>query len=104
MRGNLEMALIQRDLLGGSTTVSIAMPVTMMPMSDTIYQPPMISFSFDDAQQIIDELWRCGIRPSESVGTGGAAGALAATERHLADMKNILFHKLGILGNESAKK
>lgn len=45
------------------------------------------------AQQLMDDLWRGGIRPSEG---SGSAGQLAATERHLADMKAIAFAKLGI--------
>jgi hypothetical protein len=45
------------------------------------------------AQQLMDELWICGLRPSEG---SGSAGSLAATERHLADMKKIVFHALKI--------
>lgn len=41
------------------------------------------------AQELMDSLWQCGLRPSEG---SGSAGALAATERHLADMRQIAFH------------
>lgn len=34
----------------------------------------------------MDELWTCGLRPSEGT---GSAGSLAATERHLKDMQVI---------------
>ena len=40
----------------------------------------------DQAQQLMDDLWRCGLRPTEG---SGSAGSLAATERHLADMTRI---------------
>ena len=54
---------------------------------------PILSLSIEDAQLIIDELWNVGLRPSEGT---GSAGALAASERHLADMRAIAFHSLGV--------
>ena len=38
------------------------------------------------AQALMDNLWSCGLRPSEGT---GSAGSLAATERHLKDMQEI---------------
>lgn len=52
---------------------------------------PTFSLKKSEAQELIDELWRCGIRPSEGT---GSAGSLAATERHLKDMQKIA---LGLL-------
>jgi hypothetical protein len=40
-------------------------------------------------------LWNCGLRPTEG---SGSAGSLAATQRHLDDMRTVAFHKLGIKG------
>lgn len=40
------------------------------------------------AQVLMDDLWSCGIRPTEG---SGSAGSLAATERHLKDMQSIAF-------------
>jgi hypothetical protein len=34
----------------------------------------------EDAQSLMDELWQCGLRPTEGA---GIAGALAATQAHL---------------------
>lgn len=42
----------------------------------------------DDLQSLMDELWNVGIRPTEGT---GSAGSLAATERHLADMRALVF-------------
>lgn len=42
------------------------------------------------AQVLMDDLWRCGLRPTEG---SGSAGALAATERHLEDMRTLVFEK-----------
>jgi len=47
----------------------------------------------DAAQQLVDQLWICGYRPSEG---SGSAGSLAATEKHLADMRTIAFKALEI--------
>lgn len=49
---------------------------------------PTLSFSFDEAQRLMDELWRVGLRLAEG---SGSAGSLAATERHLDDMRALVF-------------
>lgn len=54
---------------------------------------PMLDMSIHEAQTLMDELWGCGLRPSEG---SGSAGSLAATERHLKDMRAIAFHKLNV--------
>lgn len=64
--------------------------------NDSLYGEPAMHFSYDEAQRLMDELWRCGLRPSEG---SGSAGSLAATERHLKDMQSItkgLLRKQGI--------
>lgn len=45
------------------------------------------------AQVLMDDLWDCGIRPTEG---HGSVGQLKATEEHLADMKKIAFKQLKI--------
>lgn len=42
------------------------------------------------AQDLIDQLWQAGLRPTEG---SGSAGSLAATERHLEDMRTLVFKK-----------
>ena len=42
------------------------------------------------AQEMMDGLWSCGIRPSEGT---GSAGAMAATQKHLEDMRTLVFKK-----------
>jgi len=51
-------------------------------------QSPMLSLTQQSAQQLMDELWQTGLRPTEGT---GSAGALAATERHLSDMRALVF-------------
>lgn len=50
---------------------------------------PTLTLQGEEAQELMDELWRCGLRPTEG---SGSAGALAATQSHLADMRKIAFH------------
>ena len=46
-----------------------------------------------NAQILMDDLWNAGLRPTEG---SGSAGSLAATQKHLQDMRTIAFHKLRI--------
>lgn len=49
------------------------------------------------AQRLMDDLWNCGLRPTEG---RGSAGQLEAVQRHLDDMKKIAFD---LLENINAK-
>lgn len=49
------------------------------------YVPPLVQLKEANAQALIDELWRAGLRPSDI----GSAGHLAATKLHLEDMQAI---------------
>lgn len=54
---------------------------------------PFLRIEKSQAQKFMDDLWDCGLRPSEG---SGSAGAMKKTEEHLQDMRMIAFHKLGI--------
>lgn len=71
--------------------VAFALPVIFSPADEGAFVEPALMIDQDGAQQLMDELWRAGIRPTEG---SGSAGSLAATERHLADMKVIAFSAL----------
>jgi len=52
-------------------------------------EPPIaLQLHYDQAQDLMDKLWDVGLRPTEG---SGRTGALAATERHLADMQRLVF-------------
>lgn len=55
------------------------------------YEP--LRFSIEGAQRLMDELWNCGLRPSEGT---GSAGAMRQAEDHLATLKkdNDRLHEL----------
>lgn len=44
------------------------------------YESPALELTEADAQNLIDELWHLGVRPTEG---HGSTGQLAATEKHL---------------------
>ncbi len=74
-----------------STHYSMAGPLVMSEMHEAqglVEFPPTFSLGMKAAQQLMDDLWRCGLRPTEG---SGSAGSLAATERHLADLQKIVF-------------
>jgi hypothetical protein len=69
-------------------------PVTWKDREDKLQiLKPFLELEKHNAQKLMDDLWDCGLRPSEG---SGSAGALKKTENHLADMRKIAFHKLGI--------
>lgn len=75
---------MRRQTIGGGAIV--AAPVEMVKSVVGCILEPMMRLEIQTAQQLIDELWQCGLRPSEGT---GSAGSLAATERHLSDMQKI---------------
>ncbi len=67
---------------------SIATKFEMRQVSQGDVIDPSFSLEKEDAQKLMDSLWDCGLRPSEG---SGSAGALAATQRHLDDMRKLVF-------------
>jgi hypothetical protein len=72
---------------------SYAKSLTFEDVPDNVLVLPCMSLDAEGAQRLMDDLWHCGVRPTEGT---GSAGSLKATQNHLADLKKILFHKLGI--------
>ena len=54
---------------------------------------PGFALSDKEAQRLVDDLWDLGYRPTEGV---GSAGSLAATRKHLEDMRAIAFKTTGV--------
>ena len=81
----------------GKTEVLTAMTMTTLPQDEELPVDTPIEISHKQAQQLMDELWRCGLRPSEGT---GSAGSLAATEKHLKDMREIA---MGLLRKEGVQ-
>lgn len=87
----LELLAFERS----GSTMSRACPLTWIENNphERLEEPTMV-LEISAAQGLMDELWRCGLRPSEG---SGSAGSLAATERHLKDMQTVA---MGLLRKE----
>lgn len=86
---NINLTIYQKN----EPRVYVAQPVTMEEINPALDVRPTFSLTPTAAQELIDRLWDCGLRPSEGA---GSAGALAATQKHLGDMRTLVFHSLGI--------
>jgi len=71
----------------------VATNMVMETFNSAVDYGPTVRIDIDEAQTLMDDLWHAGIRPTEGT---GSAGSLRATEKHLADMRSIVFAKLGI--------
>ena len=70
---------------------AVAEPIIMTKSNDIISQPTF-SLYIEQAQLLMDDLWMAGLRPTEGT---GSAGSLAATQKHLEDMRTLVFQKKG---------
>lgn len=66
----------------------VAQSATFTEQPEELFCEPFFRLRLDDAQRLMNELWDCGLRPSEGT---GSAGSLKATEKHLTDMQRIAF-------------
>lgn len=77
--------IVFESLGPGGEPLGVALPLTFHKVDPRLsIVEATTSLRVEDAQRLMDELWNCGLRPSEG---SGSAGMLAATERHLADMR-----------------
>ena len=93
---NTGISIYMRQRTVGFGSV-VAARVTMIPHESGTMIEPMMRLEIQQAQQLMDELWQCGLRPTEGT---GSAGSLAATERHLKDMQTVAF---GVLRKSGVK-
>jgi len=48
---------------------------------------PLMTIRGHMAQELMDQLWQCGLRPTEGAGT---AGSMAAVQAHLQDLRQMI--------------
>jgi hypothetical protein len=89
-RGDIELAFAQ---ITGDTVG--AGDLTFTTIDEGSYVEPTCRLAPGEAQELMDELWRAGIRPADGT---GSTGQLGATERHLADMRGIALAALRAKG------
>jgi hypothetical protein len=73
-----------------TTTVVTGFETQTLEEYQVLPQSPL-SLDIKEAQTLMDDLWNCGIRPSDGT---GSTGQLKATENHLKDMQRLVFNKL----------
>ena len=90
---SVSFALLQRqgDKIAYSTRVEMEVG------EDGAEIQPLFSLRPEEVQELMDNLWQLGFRPSEGT---GSAGALAATQKHLDDMRKIAFDLLEKNGHQ----
>ena len=57
-------------------------------LDESVPIDPSIEIDTEVAQTLMDDLWNCGLRPTEG---SGSAGALHATQNHLKDLQRLVF-------------
>lgn len=55
------------------------------------HKEPVIYLAMGDAQALMDELWRAGVRPTEQL---NSMAAIEAVKYHLEDMRKLVFGKV----------
>ncbi len=60
--------------------------ITWEKHSREMVEAPTLDLYHAEAQTLMDDLWQAGLRPTEG---SGSAGQLAATQRHLEDMRTL---------------
>ena len=91
-RQHIEFVLV--DLMPETEGIAYGESVNMVTHKvDGIAYEPTFSLLPQQAQILMDDLWNCGLRPTEGV---GSVGQLKATQNHLEDMRTLVFEKMRI--------
>lgn len=88
---SVQLWLYETTTINGHVDASVGVSVELKKLEEKDQcraQAPLISLTPAEAQALVDELWQAGIRPTEG---SGSAGQLAAVNRHLEDMRTIVF-------------
>ncbi len=83
---NDSISLTARIVNGSEST--FAQPVVFQTQEAGFIVHPFFEMDITASQKLMDQLWDCGLRPSEGT---GSAGSLKATENHLNDMRHLVF-------------
>ena len=85
---------IYERLQNGDISLLSGLQFTTHHEAEIVEPQEAIQLQRETAQQLMDALWQCGLRPSEG---SGSAGSLKATESHLKDMQELSRRLLGIV-------
>lgn len=91
-----EIEILIVDVGSTGRILAAAKDVQVHRYEEGAYLQPTTQLDPTAAQKLMDQLWDCGLRPSEG---SGSAGAMLATQQHLKDMQKIttgLLKKIGV--------
>jgi hypothetical protein len=71
----------------------VAKELEFVEVPDGVEVNPTFHLEIDQAQGLMDCLWNCGLRPTQS---GSSIGQTEAIQKHLEDMRQIVFSNLVI--------
>lgn len=81
---SVKLYLFTKDKRG----TNAAQPMVIAPVAEFTAPMPAATLEPETCQELMDELWNVGFRPTEG---SGSAGQLAAVQRHLEDMRTLVF-------------
>jgi hypothetical protein len=83
---SIDLFVLDRDENGKA--VKLAPPVVPVEYEFEMVKEPTIRLHLEQAQALMDQLWQCGLRPTEG---SGSAGSLSQAENHIESLKRIAF-------------
>lgn len=83
-----ELLAVRFGIDCGDGEFDIAEPIQLRRIPINTTADPFLELHPDTAQKLMDQLWQCGLRPTEGT---GSAGAMAAVQKHLEDMRTLVF-------------
>jgi hypothetical protein len=87
-----EIGLLVAEHVSGQPR-RVAKPLEFVELPDGAPLDPTIRLAGMEAQELMDMLWDCGLRPTQSKSSIGQTEAII---RHLEDMRAVAFSKLEI--------
>lgn len=99
MINNARQFHLQRELFQGTISLRIAVrrndgerdiatSITFEKMKQGEFSDPLLHLEVEEAQNLADQLYAVGIRPSAAA---GSAGQLDAVKYHLEDLRTLVF-------------
>lgn len=85
---SVQVGIGRTGMDGDRSRVTNVATLTLNPIKEGDYSEPTMSLTPAEARDLMDALWGAGVRPSN--GTGNV-GQLGATEKHLEDMRRLVF-------------
>jgi hypothetical protein len=90
-QGGVQLLILGRSFDERRTYQVSSIEVEEHEASEVFPDSSIIHIRYEVAQRLMDDLWNCGLRPTEGT---GSAGSLKATQTHLEDMRKIAFRFL----------